>query len=141
MSTQEIGSVEKNVHNLGGGSFALGLGIPVRESFNSPPIFPDADIQVSINPSSGTLEVWNKTMEVWVNTMPKVYYSQSDGTISDSTLLKQRVVGVIGSGTSFIGNTEPGTGLDFVKSYESQVITLESGSFVPNSPYLLIFGI
>lgn len=140
MSTQDTGSSGKNVKNLGGGSFVEGIGIPTRESFNSLPLFPDADTQISINPSTGTIEAWDKIREVWISTLPKVYYSQPDGTISDSTLLNQSVVGIIGSGTTFIGGTDSTSGLDFFKPYEEQVIALLSGSFVPNAPYLLIFG-
>lgn len=140
MTNQEVGSEEKNIQNLGGGSFDLGIGIPEREALSTPPAFPDAATQISVNPSTGFVDTWNKEREDWVNTAPRLLYASFEGKLDDDILINQSVVCVIGSGTTFIGATENVAGIDFIKPYESNEITLLSGSFVPGALYLIIFG-
>jgi hypothetical protein len=141
MSEQIIGSEEKNVRNVGGGSFDLGLGIPEREALTTPPVFPDAGVQISVNPSTGFVEAWNNERGDWVNASPRLLYASFDGKLDDDILINQSVVCVIGSGTTFIGNTENIGGIDFIKPYPDREIVLLSGSFVPGALYLIIFGI
>lgn len=140
MTNQDVGSAEKNIQNLGGGSFDLGIGIPERETLTTPPTFPDAEVQISVNPVTRFVESWDKGRGVWVNTAPRLLYASFEGKLDDDILINQSVVCVIGSGTTFIGATENIAGIDFIKPYASNEITLLSGSFVPGALYLLIFG-
>lgn len=146
MSTQHIGNENANIRNHGGGSFDKGLGVPIRDTVVSVPKFEQSITgkQISINPVTLRLEVWNSSTEKWMDPTheiaPKAFKSDAVGIISDPYLVTKNVVSIIGAGSVLVGGSTSEPGYEFVKALGDSTITVLNGSLAADTYYTLIFG-
>lgn len=144
MGKQFIGDENTNVEFNGGASFNNGLGAPIRDSPTQVPKFNLAGKQISVNPVTGRLEVWDNNLERWIDSTaqitPKVYKTDITGVISNAELVGKVVVGIMGAGSVFTGGITSEAGYDFYKEINDAEVTFINGSLAAETFYTLIFG-